>query len=537
MPENLNVDIYSNDGKANTLHYNGRLTTKLSVISDPKKIKEYYKEQSFKNISNSPEKINSPDLSLNTSSPALTQSIDSSASKKHISPKKVKGNPYKVSISDSPSLISQKLIQLLALGPITESSIIEKLNMTWDRLKPLMSDYTQLYNPRDSFTQDDKYPSLERFRRKAMRQSYSNTDIESGEWSSDDSDSQLNTESEAQTKYILKDKSYKEFQPWNWSFYSSFELNLITQNVHRALTRLGYSESHPLRKKLFEESSDDDKKVSRLGGGFLISKSKKQNSLRAPLKVERKTNSNAASTISPVRSQTPSAIKSLTPVPSTSSSTNGKRTFSLSSNSSTSDDEKHLKKLKINDSDTSPSSDEDNVPLSRRAEVKNDSPDTHPPEIKSASKRLEYYNNLAVKFKMKYNEYEILYNQLKNPKTGQNKSENKKQLLKLFELHNTLSQWKKTLWDFDDETKRKSNIMNLSKHKKVGSSNATSPFIAKLQSDGVVRSQSASPAPPSKPQSPLIASRFTSRPSSSASKLVSTAVESLKPRPKLPLNY
>jgi RNA polymerase II elongation factor ELL len=333
--------------------------------------------------------------------------------------------------------------------------------------------------------------------------------------------------------YILKDKSYKEFQPWNWTFYSLFERKLIQQNIHRALTRLGYSESHPLRRKICAEntSSEDDKK-STLGGGFLISKTNGKKNSDLPkittAKVEKRQPSSIATqstSISPVRPQT-----------ANSKLTVNKRKFSSSSISS-SDEEKQLKKLK-QDYDTSPSSEEDNVPLSRRNEVKNDIPEHNPPETKSASKRLGYYNNLAAKFKIKYTEYEMLYKQLKNPNLSQNKVESKKSLLKLFELHNSLSQWKKTLWDYDNEIKRKSKIMNLSKHKKNGSGNATTVTKNLKVSDDLHGYQSSSPAPGSKPQSPTALRSTHSQSTSSAPRPGSTpATVPLKQRPKFSLNY
>ena len=537
IPETLNVDVYANDSNSDTLLYNGRLKTKLNVITDAKKIKEYNKEMSFRSASLSPEKSSSGSTTSTSTSPERKPSP--SPTKKSLL-KRVLGNPFKIAVGDSPQTITVKFIQLLALGPISESSISERLGTHPDKLKSLMSDFTQVYNPRNSFTQDDKYPSLERIRRRIKKQKLSaksNVDFDSEDLDMEtDSDSNSATDllKDSTAHYILKDKSYKEYQPWNWAFYSLFERKLIQQNIHRALTRLGYSESHPLRRKICDEntSSEDDKKSS-LGGGFLISKTNGKKSSDLPklttAKVEKKQPSSAptnSTSISPVRPQM-----------ANNKTTVNKRKFSSSSISS-SDEEKQLKKLK-QDYDTSPSSDEDNVPLSRRNEVRNDGPENNPPETKSASKRLDYYNNLAAKFKLKYTEYEMLYKQLKNPNLTQNKAESKKSLLKLFELHNSLSQWKKTLWDYDNEIKRKSNIMNLSKHKKNGSGNATTVTKNLKVSDDSHGYQSSSPAPGSKPQSPIALRSTHSQSTSSAPRPGSTpaATVPLKQRPKFSLNY
>ena len=54
---------------------------------------------------------------------------------------------------------------------------------------------------------------------------------------------------------------------------------------------------------------------------------------------------------------------------------------------------------------------------------------------------IEYYINLAQKFKTKYQEYIELY-------------KSKKDLKKLVELHNMLADWKTQLWEFDERVKQ-----------------------------------------------------------------------------------
>ncbi|CAN3366517.1 hypothetical protein DICA3_F02872 [Diutina catenulata] len=375
IPETLNVDVYSSQG-ASRSRYDGRVATKLSVITDAKKIRDYLRDVERRKHEATPA---SP-VSYRESSPDVTR---------------VAGNPFALSSSDPPATVATKFIQLLALGPASDADLTDKLGAV--PLAQLKTDYAQVYDPNNAFYQDDRFPTVERRRRLG---------------GASDSDGQ---------QFILKDKSYKEFQPWDWTFYSAFERKLVLQNIHRALTRLGYSETHPLRRKLGDPTAP-----AALGGGRLSSKRG-----------------------SPVRS-----------LPA-------KRKLS-SSSSSSSDDDKHPKRPR-GESDTSPSSEDDDTPLSRRA------PATPVPAAERADKpdkRMDYYTQLAGKFRERYKEYASLYARLQNP-ANTSKAESKRQLLKLFEMHTQLSQWKKTLWDYDHDAAKKADIMALSKHK--NSPRATPP--------------------------------------------------------------
>ncbi|CAN3359271.1 hypothetical protein DICA4_D31758 [Diutina catenulata] len=384
IPETLNVDVYSSQG-ASRSRYDGRVATKLSVITDAKKIRDYLRDVERRKHEATPA---SP-VSYRESSPDVTR---------------VAGNPFAVSSSDPPATVATKFIQLLALGPASDADLTDKLGAV--PLAQLKTDYAQVYDPNNAFYQDDRFPTVERRRRLG---------------GASDSDGQ---------QFILKDKSYKEFQPWDWTFYSAFERKLVLQNIHRALTRLGYSETHPLRRKLGDPTapaaSAAASPAAALGGGRLSSKRG-----------------------SPVRS-----------LPA-------KRKLS-SSSSSSSDDDKHPKRPR-GESDTSPSSEDDDTPLSRRA------PATPVPAAERADKpdkRMDYYTQLAGKFRERYKEYASLYARLQNP-ANTSKAESKRQLLKLFEMHTQLSQWKKTLWDYDHDAAKKADIMALSKHK--NSPRATPP--------------------------------------------------------------
>lgn len=353
---------------------------------------------------------------------------------------------------------------------MSESNIVSTLGIQPLTFTKLIQDYANVYNPHDSFTSDDKFPV----------RGNSADDVK---------------------RYILKDRAYKELKPWLWRHYSDHERTLIIENIHHALTRLGYSETHPLRRKICENDSnnsndDDDKKPSSLGGGFLISskknfrKSQTELPKMSTLKIEERA-SKKTGTSTAVNSPAINTTNNGSPQKRTSPLPSNKRKLSTSSSSSSSDEEKNSKRLK-HEPYTSPSSEEieddssgnisgstvtSNISSSSNNSTSsvlrntprirsNDSVPLPPSSTISTSKRMDYYTNLAMKFKFKYKEYETLYQKLKNATPAKSTDANKKALVKLFELHSQLSQWKKTLWDFDNEIKLKSNIMNLSKHKK-----------------------------------------------------------------------
>lgn len=429
IPEHLNVDIYS----VNDSQFNGRVSTKLNPITDPKKIKDFQKVIELKKD-------------------------ESTTKKKILTPRNELS--YQISPSDSTSSIQLKFLNLLALGPQTLQQIAQSLNISTDSILSLIAENTQVY-ARTAFVQDDKYPLIERIkRRRQLSEDEDDLVIDTITVDSDEDDDDLYVTG----SHILKDKAYKDLKPWEWD-YTNFERKLIIANINRALTRLGYSETHPLRKKICEPTSSTTSDVT-LGGGFLTSKKstpfRKSHTDSPKLSgikeiIERKVPASVANSpkmalprkninkvAQKVQIDKPTPLSLPRPsIPVTKPTPQGaKRKFSSSSNntSSSSDDEKHSKKQKSEY--TSPSSEEEKV-------------------TPKASKRVEYYASLASKFKVKYKEYEILYRKLKLDKNA-----DKKLLVKLFELHNNLSQWKKTLWDYEKEIKQKEKIMGLSKHKK-----------------------------------------------------------------------
>lgn len=125
---------------------------------------------------------------------------------------------------------------------------------------------------------------------------------------------------------------------------------------------------------------------------------------------------------------------------------NNKRKFSSSSSSSEDDDSKKLNYT------SPPSSEEESTSNNNNASGHNG--------VNSQKSKLDYYTNLAIKFKNKYKEYSELYNALLN-KNEIKSIDYKDNLMKLFKLHQNLTQWKKLLWDFDKESKLKNSLSDI----------------------------------------------------------------------------
>lgn len=481
IPENLKFDVYSNVGSSH--EFQGTVNHRLNVISDLKQAKEY-----LKNLPINKATVNhETKLSLNISPAVIDEaSLNQNSINDSPSSLSLSHNPYNITANDTQSSILQKFLSLVALGPITKEAISENLiNISLPDLNLLCSNYLQNYDRNDTFIQDDVFPN------------------------------QHNSEKDTDPSHlILKDKSYKDLKPWHWKWYNNFERNLILNNINNALTRLGYLDTHPLRRKIVNEPTDslpsnDD---SKLGGGFLINRKNTphsgnnlSNNFNTFKRSQTESPKLSDSNVSPVRKLTKSALANESPkLPETArrlnkpalqsprpsdlhvsparklttktASTNGspvklntktsstnespvrpKKSHSLSS-SSEDDDEfnKSNKKFKSTDDSTSPSSLNDD----------NSSNDEKNPRPASSQKKLQYYNNLATKFKLNYKQYETLYNSLVNKKV-MNIQDRKRKLVKLFEFHSKLSEWKKILWDYHSENDLKKNIMNLSKHKKT----------------------------------------------------------------------
>lgn len=451
------MDVYGEQGDEYMLA--GHIETKLTVLTDPKQIRDHLRatsHQTSTQASTGPQ-TNRKDGGGHTAKKALdgTASLSSSAP---LSPMNI--DPYAVDINDSKHDIGAKFLLLLALGPTTKHTVVERMKVSATELQPFFAAHAQVYDPNDTFISDDNFPCGD-------------------------------TESDAGDQYILKDKSYKDTRPWTWKWYSVRERTMIINNIHNALTRLGYLETHPLRKKICEEPAETsatvpkpaDNKKSALGGGILVSKTKKSPTKRSQTESPKlpSETANFKQIERPRQNGSPLKASVKRRAPSSSSASDEERSFKKKKNDS---DSHTSPSSSINDDDPTISINDTIDTMGKNRGISHETDD-----INHKLKRFQYYSTLADKFKAKYKEYESLYTSLKsNPK---NSSNDKKQLVRLFELHNSLSEWKRQLWDFDSENKLKLNIMNLSKHKKQPSKSASStPIIpqtaAPFASDSII---------------------------------------------------
>ncbi|EGV60174.1 hypothetical protein PSN45_002079 [Yamadazyma tenuis] len=414
VPEYQNLEIYQSTLDPGVFAISGKIKTKLNVVADAPQVRD---------LGKTPTKIQvSTSVSSENHAGVLTQSMPASP---------LNFDPYLVSPGDSKSDVVSKFLFLLAMGPTSREQLTSVLQYKPKELDELLLEYCQVYDGNDAFLADDIYPN-----RRAI------TGLP---------DTKL---------YILKDKAYKNLRPWDWKYYSTEERLLIIANSHNALKRLGYSETHPLRKKILEKPTVSEdvagskKPPSSLGGGILVSSKKTSPFKKSQTDSPRLGPSNGLGS-------TPTLM-----IPASNSTNSSplrhvkeskKRQLSQNSSSSSDEEAKRIKKDK--DDVTSPSS-------------VNDDDDELDELDKSKS---NHYTMLATKFRTKYKDYETLYNSLHEGSI----SDPKKALSKLFELHQALKDWKKQLWNYDNELKSKTTIMNLSKHKKTADSseNHSDPSI------------------------------------------------------------
>ncbi|GEQ72198.1 hypothetical protein JCM33374_g5884 [Metschnikowia sp. JCM 33374] len=444
-------------------------------------------------------------------------------------PSSIDSKAYSISSMDSSADHTTKFIAFLALGPMTRAMVEDKLQLPKfcrsNEIEHLFATHTQPYLRKDTFTEGDVYPLLSSSR-------YADITPE-------------------KTYLILKDKAYKELRPWQWSAYTDFERELILKNCNHALSRLGFSETHPLRLRIVERSSPARpvKKAATLGGGLLVSSTKKLN----PPSNHSQSQSNSqeqvkSGPVSPVilavskaRASTESpklnsearkryvdkAKKSIgSPLRQEDQSLHSHMNTLVSSSSS--DDEKHVRKLSVrkkrhsNESTQSNSSVNSNTnsytsPSSVNDEAQSDQSDhdskpssvVKPPAAASLptrpsssftnhEKKQQYYSQLAEKFRLTYKEYERLHRQLSKDSRKNSHIEKKKSLMKLFELHNTLSEWKRRLWDYHNENNMAEGVMNLSKHRKsnsLGKISASAPSTSKISNTERFGNNNGNPPP------------------------------------------
>lgn len=515
-----NVDIYT--GSRDRFTHCGNLSTLLSVITDPKHIKEYQRglsQRQHRRQDHEPQDVQGSD---NTSEQAVVPNTGAMLDPSPLgnfdlknAPHHVRSTPsspmnrsaFAVSIKDSKQEAVAKFLALVSLGPITKDSISESTQIKGDDLDDMIHTYLQVYKDNDTFISEDRYPVFPELDRD-------------------------------QLYYVLKDKSYKELSPWKFLGYTNKQRCMIINNIHNALTRLGYLETHPLRRKICDEAESTNANTTKrsiLGGGFLVSKKSKMPYKKAVTESPRLLAStshershspmNNSSSINRSSSSagSNSSIFSSAGDGKTETKTN-QHTASTAGNTTkrkqsiTSDKEKGSKKRKLSkETSFSPKILDHNEPSSEITPSKADTQTVVEEDTSIKLKRFQYYSSLAVKFKQKYREYEDLYHSLqRSPKDSPG---SKKELMKLLELHNTLSEWKRKLWDFDNETKHKFDVMTLSKHKK----NASDPSILVYE-----KSQ---PAHKSKQDENLTAGSISS------SRWERSSPMTMNPTPRLSLNY
>lgn len=514
----MRFDIYSPAPSADSYDFTGTVTTRLNVISDPKQIKEHLKQ------SHATPAVPSPTTRATTASTSPQGKPQPQDSSWRVTP-----SPYAVSPADTTAAITTKFLALIALGPITRPTVEHKLDpkhvIPRNDLIALYNSHTQAYLASDTFIEDDMYPIV----------ALGMIKINAGE-----------------AYVILKDKAYKELRPGQWSAYTDYERALVLENANSALSRLGYLDTHPLRKRIADTSASAPplKKHTGLGGGLLAG-SKRASSAHSspsglagshtgslppasPLSLAAVAKAGRAATDSP---ELDSAARNFHAKKLRAAGSPVKETFkrkfvpSLSLSAASSEDEKGNKRLKTSGSrsnsngssssansnvsahsvvshGTPPSSANDDGPSGDRSDddVKLLSVAKHPgfipsrpsSAVSSAEKKHQYYAQLASKFRTKYTDYENLYKQLKKGHKRSNAAEKKKQLMRLFEMHNSLAEWKKKLWDYHNDNNLTEGIMNLSKHRKhpslLGTNvNATSP-TSTLASLKFTKAQTTSPA-------------------------------------------
>ena len=471
----MRFDIYSPSTNQSSYDFTATVSTRLNVLSDPKQIKEHLRLT----VSAEADLPQKPSFPRTRPAPHLEPLAESSSWA--LSP-----SPYSITASDSPAEVLVKFLCLVALGPIKHSALQNKLDpkhiIPPNELKSMIATHTQAYLSQDTFIEDDVFPNIDLGATKI------------------DSTAQY---------IILKDKAYKELRPCQWSFYTDYERSLILENANNALSRLGYLDTHPLRKRIAEKthSAPPLKKHTALGGG-LLANSKKSSTTHnspkvqpaSPLTAVQRTRRPA--TESPELDLNSGQLRARKlRVDGSPGKTSSKRKFvySLSLSAASSDDEKAVKRSKTNGvrsnsngstvsttSTTGRNASHGTLPSSVNEDGASDErsdddvkllimakhPSIVPPRpqsalsITNAEKKQQYYSQLAMKFRSKYREYEKLHRTLTSSFKKGGGPEKKKQLTRLFEMHNCLSEWKKKLWDYHNENNLTEGIMNLSRHRK-----------------------------------------------------------------------
>ncbi|RKP30360.1 hypothetical protein METBISCDRAFT_16464 [Metschnikowia bicuspidata] len=472
--ETLRFDIYSPKSPGSHYVFTGTVSSRLNVISDTKQINS---------LSGSLASISSPLQSKSLShrgqvsekSPEASAEIGKAEIPSDSSRSSLSTLPglYAVTPHDSSEKITFKFLHLVALGPISRKDIATIFkSVSESQLNSLTTAHTQLYSAANTFTEADVYPCT------VLK---------------------TITPQEAKSLIILKDKAYKDLRPWSWVPYTSYERGLIIQNAQNALTRLGFLETHPLRRKIVDKLPQTPavKKATGLGGGLILGTGKR---VTTPL-------SSQPTTSLPKKAATESPRAGLDRKKlGAQSRTSPVRTGKTK--------RKHDNAQKICLS----SSDEDRLGKKLKSDGHRSNSRTSTNSNSSASsahsrhkKKQQFYQQLAKKFRLRYREYEALHKQMRQSTSQGKDLDHKKSLMKLFELHNSLTEWKRKLWDYHNENNMAEGLMNLFKHKKLMSTSNISvlaPSTGRLANvNHFTREASVERSMPSKKSPPLAASR------------------------------
>lgn len=460
--ENLRCDIYEHE-KDTHFRVAGTVSHRLNVLSEPRAHSSLAQTLPTRPVR--------PDISSTLSS------------------------RYSVTTTDTLDEMAAKFLAYVALGPTTKDRIAKAVNpgghVPSKTMAAWLASNTQAYLANDAFIEADRYPTVEHG---------------------------LADSAVGQPLVYLKDKAYKELRPWLWPHYTEKEREMIVGNAGNALTRLGYLETHPLRKRVVEKTQNEGDAVrkSKLGGGMLVGKHSHATAAASPsLPVVAVSKSSITTNNTPILGATHISL----PVPRSSlykramtdspriddkrdprqenNPERGSRTSravaSLSLSASCSEDERGGKRgksggkradssgsnhslnsvgtsLTLPSEDLSDDDDDNDVKNYKPLSKSSSKPPAHLPARPvpaTADKKQRYYLQLAGKFKVKYKEYEQLHRELSRELRQGSTQEKKRKLMHLYEMHTSLAEWKKQLWDYHNQSNMAEGIMNLLKHRKT----------------------------------------------------------------------
>lgn len=234
----------------------------------------------------------------------------------------------------------------------------------------------------------------------------------------------------AENNLLLKDKIMKDLRPNSWSWVGE-EKEMMFRNINGCLTRLGYSGSHPLRKRIYEKEVRERSEKSNVE---VRERSEKSNiEVRERSEVRDKTEVRDKNTVKRdpevkrdfVKREVKRDIGNRDSVKDTGRDSIKNEATALKT-----------KKPALKDTPKRKRSDSDN---------------TSPSSIEDFFIDDDLILNLQKKFDVNYKEYKALYQYLKMAKRSNEVS----QLTKLYELHNYCNEVKNQLIKVSKEKRRR----------------------------------------------------------------------------------